>query len=123
MRQTTLPNNHSVFCVNPSEVPIIFRQIAPYFRRGISVEESDTVVDIGANIGLFTLMACDWGRQPVKIFAFEPIPALFEALKANAARYRLRDFVPLCCGVSRRRGEVSFTYYPHANGHVDGLSL
>jgi 31-O-methyltransferase len=112
MLQTTLPNNQRVFCVNPLEVPVIFSQIAPYFRHGISVKEGDTVVDVGANIGLFTLMACDWGRRAVKIFAFEPIPELFKCLKANAQSYQLQNLVPLSYVVSRERGEISFMHYP-----------
>ena len=34
MLQTMLPNEQRVFCVNPLEAPIIFGQIAPYFKHG-----------------------------------------------------------------------------------------
>jgi FkbM family methyltransferase len=96
------------------EVPIIFEQITSYSRHGFDVKEGDTIFDVGANIGLFSLTACDWGRRSVKIFAFEPIPATFRALKANAERHQLREFVPLQYAVSRQRGEETFTYYPLA---------
>lgn len=112
MPRTMLPNNRPVFCTNPLEVPIIFGQIPQYFRHGISVEAGDVIFDVGANIGLFTLAACDWGRRAVKIFAFEPIPALYESLKANGLHYRVPQLVPLRYGVSRQRGMISFTYYP-----------
>jgi FkbM family methyltransferase len=96
------------------EVSIIYKQISSYFNHGFEVDEGDTVFDVGANIGLFSLTACDWGRRPVRIFAFEPIPATFEALKANVERYQVRGLVPLRCAVSRGSGKGMFTYYPLA---------
>lgn len=114
MLKIRLPNDRDVFCPNPLEVPIIFGQIASYSRHGFNVEEGDTIFDVGANIGLFSLTACDWGRRSVRIFAFEPIPATFRALKTNAERYQLRELIPLQCAVSCQRGEAAFTYYPLA---------
>jgi 31-O-methyltransferase len=112
--ETKLPNSHRVFCPNPLEVSIIYEQINSYFDHGFKVEEGDTVFDVGANIGLFSLTVCDWGRRPARIFAFEPIPATFEALKANVERYQARAVIPLRCAVSRRSGKRMFTYYPLA---------
>ena len=43
----------------------------------------DIVVDIGANIGGFTVMAA---RRGARVFAFEPMPANFDALTRNLAR-------------------------------------
>lgn len=112
MLQTMLPNEQLVYCVNPLEAPIIFGQIAPYFKHGIKVEEGDTIVDVGANIGLFTLTACDWGKRAVKILAFEPIPDLFKGLTANAKKYKLDSLVTLPCALSRESGAIEFTHYP-----------
>lgn len=114
MFETKLPNGRRVFCPNPMEVSIIYEQIKSYFHHGFKVDEGDTVFDVGANIGLFSLTVCDWGRRPVRLFAFEPIPATFEALKANVERYQLRGLVPVRCAVSRGSGMGMFTYYPLA---------
>jgi 31-O-methyltransferase len=112
MRKTTLSNNHAVFCTNPAEVQVIYDQIEAYFRHGIQVEDGDVIFDIGANIGLFTLVVCEWGARALSVHAFEPIPVLFEALEANIAHYGLQDTVtPLAYGVSDQRGETVFTYY------------
>ncbi|MGD9656647.1 MAG: FkbM family methyltransferase [Methylocystis sp.] len=112
MLQAMLPNDRRVFCVNPLEAPIIFGQIAPYFKHGVSIEEGDTVVDVGANIGLFTLAACDWGKRAVRILAFEPIPELFQCLKANANRYELGSLITMPYALSRETGAIAFTHYP-----------
>jgi len=112
MHRVTLPNQQRVFCTNPLEVAVIFAQIAPYFQHGINLKTGDTVFDVGANIGLFTLTACDWGQRALQVFAFEPIPALFEALKANVAHYQLHHVLPLSYAVSRQPGEMHLVYYP-----------
>lgn len=112
MWQSTLPDKRRVFCVNPFEVSTVHGQIARYFRHGISLADGDIVFDVGANIGLFTLAACDWGKRRLTVLAFEPMPALFEALQANVARYRLAEVLPLPWAVSKQRGQIDFTYYP-----------
>jgi FkbM family methyltransferase len=112
MFKAKLPNKHVVFCPNPLEPPILFDQVTSYFRHGFTINEKDTVFDVGANIGLFALAACDWGLRPVRIFAFEPIPETFDALKANIEHYRIPGITPLRCAVSQRRGKETFSYYP-----------
>jgi FkbM family methyltransferase len=48
------------------------------------VEHSRTFVDVGANTGLFTLLACA-ARAEVAVVAFEPVPRVFERLCLNVA--------------------------------------
>ncbi|MDW8334755.1 MAG: FkbM family methyltransferase [Bacteroidia bacterium] len=43
-----------------------------------------TIFDIGANTGVYALLA-KLNRPDAKVFAFEPIPAVFRKLQANAA--------------------------------------
>lgn len=51
------------------------------FRSCISI--GDTVVDVGANIGLFTLAACDGVGPSGKVFSFEPLPRNHSILATN----------------------------------------
>jgi len=114
LRQAVLPNAMTVSCVRKREVPIIYRQVQAYFKHGIELAEGDVVFDVGANIGLFALSAYERGKRGVTVYAFEPIPALFEALKHNAQRYdpgRLKVFP---YGLSRECGTSTFAYYPNA---------
>jgi hypothetical protein len=53
--ETTLPNGMKIFCLRKEEVSILYEQIQEYFKNGIELYEGDTVFDVGANIGLFTL--------------------------------------------------------------------
>lgn len=54
----TLPNGLTVRCLAPAETLHIYREIWEercYLQEGIAVPTGGTVLDVGANIGLFTL--------------------------------------------------------------------
>src|SRR5262249_30049689 len=101
----------------------IYREIFDskiYLRHGVALSDGDCVFDIGAHIGLFTLFAGQQCRDAT-IFAFEPIPPTFEALRANAAissaNVRLFNV-----GLGARSGVDTFSYYPRMTG-VSGRVL
>lgn len=64
--------------------------------------ESPLVLDLGANIGSFSL-ACKTLRKDVRLVALEPDPANFSALKANLA---MTDAVLYPAALSDCNGEV-----------------
>ena len=71
-----------VDCMNPGETDIIYKEIFDdkvYARHGIEISDGDTVIDIGANIGLFALFAKQEGSR-AKIYCFEPAPETKEIL-------------------------------------------
>ncbi|MEQ1731928.1 MAG: FkbM family methyltransferase, partial [Vicinamibacterales bacterium] len=80
-----------------------------YLKHGIRLRDGATVVDIGANIGLFSLFIMDQCRDP-QIYAFEPAPAVFDLLRANAKTYGSNVHV-VNAGVSRAPGTATFTFY------------
>ena len=53
------------------------------------MQRGDTVVDIGAHIGLFSLYA--QGKGAARIFAFEPNPMSFDAMMRNISLNRARN--------------------------------
>ena len=50
-----------------------------YWQHGIAVSEGDTVVDVGANVGLFSLSLAKAFHR-IDIYAFEPTPPTFACL-------------------------------------------
>jgi FkbM family methyltransferase len=56
-----------------------------YLRAG------DVVVDAGANIGTYSLLAATRVGPSGQVIAFEPAPVAFERLRENAARNRLNQ--------------------------------
>lgn len=63
------------------------------YARYFDVRKNDTVVDVGAHIGLFALYA--QGRGAARIFAFEPNPANFDALLRNISLNSAKNVQPL----------------------------
>jgi FkbM family methyltransferase len=56
--------------------------IKEYSKLGFEIKDEDTVIDVGAHIGLFSLFASQFCKKG-KIFSFEPIKENFELLKEN----------------------------------------
>ena len=111
----SLPNGMMVSCLQKHEVPIINREVQGYLSNGLQLKPGDTVFDVGAHIGLFTLAAYERCERNLRIYAFEPAQATFEVLRLNLGRYdqeeQLKAF-PF--GLSSSSEAVSFAYYPRA---------
>ncbi|MFB2894250.1 FkbM family methyltransferase [Aerosakkonemataceae cyanobacterium BLCC-F50] len=112
--ETILPNGMNIFCLREEEVPILYSQIQEYFRNGIKVQKGDIVFDVGANIGLFTLWVYQMCNKDVSVYAFEPIPSIFEVLQCNAQRLDPEKIKVFNYGLSQESKAINFAYYPHA---------
>ncbi|PQV64690.1 methyltransferase, FkbM family [Abditibacterium utsteinense] len=86
LKSVVLSDGARVFCVHRDEVRGVRAQAQGYFAHGIEISAGDVVFDVGANIGLFALEAA---RKGATVHAFEPMPATFAALRANAKRFNL----------------------------------
>jgi FkbM family methyltransferase len=75
----------------------------------LEINEGDIVVDIGAHIGTFSIMAgCKIGKKGV-VYAYEPVPTTFEILKKNVNINSLQDIVIPCKqGISNESGKKDF---------------
>lgn len=113
-QEITLPNSMTVFCLHKSEAKLIYRDIPTYFRHGIEVGSGDTVFDVGANIGLFTLSVYERCGQDVNVYAFEPIQPVFNILRLNTERFDPDKLKAFSVGLSRERKTMTFTYFPLA---------
>lgn len=114
IRETTLSNGMKIFCLREKEVKFHYEQIQTYLKHGIELHEGDTVFDVGANIGLFTLWLNWLYKNNVNIYAFEPIPTIFEVLKRNAQRFNREKIQVFPCGLSRESKTMTFAYRPNA---------
>lgn len=110
-----LPNGMRVACLQKHEVHLVNREIESYFSNGSRIGPGDTVFDVGANIGLFSLAACQRGHDDLRVFAFEPVRALFDLLVRNVERNGLSGQVEtLAFGLSSEAKPVEFAFYPDA---------
>lgn len=122
-RRTSLPdgefdipfkNGFSVRCTAPR---IDYHVLNGIFARdeyrlnGTSNGAWDTVVDIGAHIGLFSIRVAPLARR---VLSYEPMPENYKYLKSNLASDRFRHVVPVAKAVSGRTGPIEL--------HVSGTN-
>ncbi|ELR98250.1 FkbM family methyltransferase [Gloeocapsa sp. PCC 73106] len=112
--ETQLPDGRTIFCVREQEVPILYKQIQGYLKYQIKLHPGDTVFDVGANIGLFSLWAYQTCQNDLRIYAFEPIPAIFKVLLANAQRFDPEKIKVFDCGLAEESKSITFAYHPNA---------
>jgi FkbM family methyltransferase len=113
--EVLLPNGMVVSCQQKHEIPLVQLEIESYFGNGMRLRAGDTMFDVGANIGLFSLAAYQHCERDLQIFAFEPVAAIFELLHANCARNAEEPHVNVFrCGLSDRSGTADLAYFPRA---------
>jgi len=71
-----------------------------------TIKKGDIVIDIGANIGYFTLLFAKCVGQNGKVFAFEPEPKNFELLKKNISVNKYENVVCENSAVSNKNEKI-----------------
>lgn len=117
-------------CIHgPENLQVRFHTYGPYgkdriaiklARRGIFGYEGETIrmflplvrhvetmIDIGANTGLFALLAAK-ANASCRVWAFEPVPFIFEMLQENIRLNRLTNLEAIQAAASDATGETTF---------------
>ena len=99
---------------NPWEADFLWDEVPNYLDHGIRLVPGATVLDVGANIGVFS--AYVWQRLggDVRIVAFEPVPPIHALLARNVAELLGERVIALPYGLSNADGEMDITYFPGA---------
>ena len=113
LHEDSLPGGMKVVCRHEGEARVVNDQVQLYFRHGVTVQPGATVIDVGANIGLFTLVVHERCGGDIDIYAVEPMPASLEVLRSNVARARSDRIRVFACGLGATRGTAVFAHYPH----------
>jgi FkbM family methyltransferase len=89
----------------PETIPLFFRL----------AEKSQVTFDIGSYVGLFSLLAA-YANENSKVFAFEPMAAIYERFKQNVVLNKLQNVEIVLGAVGAEEGEAEFF-------HLDGAEL
>jgi FkbM family methyltransferase len=90
--------------------------ISGYFRPGIEIRPGMTVLDVGANIGLFSLEVLRRCGGNARLLAFEPAPDPFAHLERNIHEvFPDTDAQLYRCGLAAHSGEATLYYRPRAS--------
>lgn len=135
-KQALLPDNVLIDYVSELDVKFLFDEIStddlylikgaeqPLTEGGDKEEVATVIVDVGANIGLFALEALKKKSQNNRkciLYAFEPSPETYKALKSNLERkFKDDPNVSLCLANEAvgdgKEDSISFTSFPNAAG-------
>ena len=80
----------------PYETELILKQ----------VKIGDVVVDVGANVGYYTVLLADKVGLSGKVYAFEPDKTSFEILERNVAENKLKNVVAVNAAVGSKNGKL-----------------
>lgn len=108
LRRVFSPDHRPIYCVHPDEVRAVEGQTEVYLRHGIALERGHVVFDVGANVGLFALEAA---RRGALVHAFEPLPATFAALQANAREFGEKQIHAHNLALGAARAQANFAYF------------
>ncbi len=72
------------------------------------LKEGDYFVDVGANIGLFSLIASDLVGQSGKVISFEPTPEIFRRFNENIQINQFTNIDSFNIGLSNLPGSLAF---------------
>jgi FkbM family methyltransferase len=100
--------------INRTETDFLYRELFledTYFRHGIVLPRNACVVDVGANVGMFSVLVSQ--RSPgCRIIAIEPVEELCQAIRMNAFIHGANVSV-LNCALGAMTGATTFVYYPN----------
>lgn len=108
-----LPNGMQIHTVSAIDARFLHREIFDYNGYGdLELPDAPFVVDAGANIGMF-MMKTKLSRPNAEVLAFEPMPALAEAVRRNVElhSYSAVTLHQVALGETYQK-DVEFTYYP-----------
>ncbi len=80
------------------------------------VKKGDVVVDVGANIGLFSLILSDLVDDSGKVYSFEPIPLLYKKLINNINLNDIKNITTIETGVGETESETEIFLNPAQSG-------
>ncbi len=109
-----LPNGMTAYGLNQTDTLTVYRDIFDddcYRQNGVSIQDGDCILDVGANTGIFLLFLNRIGVR-ARVFAFEPAPATFQVLRRNAQACPLLEVDLFQVGLAQHSGFGQFTYYP-----------
>ena len=90
--------------------------IKEYAKHEIEINKTDTVIDVGAHIGLFSLLASQYCTDG-KIYAFEPIKENYKILESNVQLNNLSNIKTENCAISKSNSKITIYQSDDESGH------
>jgi FkbM family methyltransferase len=89
---------HRAGLMGKEELPLLEKLVEPGMQ----------ILDVGANVGLYTLLLARLTGEAGHVFAFEPEPNLFSVLCENCAANNALNVTPFQCAAGDANGRATF---------------
>lgn len=109
-----LPNNRAIAYQNTQEVNFLYQEIYQnhaYVVPDVVLEKDAIVIDVGANIGIFSLFINDICPN-AQVHCFEPVAPVYESLSYNAQKHG-HNIKTYPYGISDREKSQQISFYPN----------
>lgn len=121
MDRLQIADGPEVFCVagTVDESRFVYNEVfvdKAYLRHGVTILDGDCILDVGANVGMFSLFA-SLQASNLRILAFEPIPVIREVLERNLSSGTLPENQSIEIqpfGISHSPGSHDIAFFPMA---------
>lgn len=118
MKSCLLPSGELVYFRSRADIDLLLQESATehhvYARHGIRLRENAVVVDVGANLGFFTLFVARSLRDAT-IIAIEPVSEVFEMLRRTVESNCRCDVRLVNCAIGTVAGTADITYFPRVS--------
>ncbi|KAE8413230.1 S-adenosyl-L-methionine-dependent methyltransferase [Aspergillus pseudocaelatus] len=117
LRLVQLSDKFSCYTRGENEARFIYNEIfEDHEYDRVKLSKTPFIVDVGANIGLFSLYMKE--KYPLaKIIAFEPAPENVEVLNRNLAFHMVSTVVTYPYALGTEACSAAFTYFPNMPGN------
>ena len=112
MKKVVLENKTTINCISILEAQMLEMHVSGYFTNNITIQNGDTIVDVGANIGLFGHRLSEQYKN-LTIIDLEPIKYIFEVLKENVKLSKNNNYKIFPYGLSNKNEFKKIIYYPN----------
>ena len=122
MAHTRLPDGTPIQCIVRSEARVLVEHAMGYLDHGITLPDDAVVFDVGANIGVFSVVLARM-KPNIHIHAFEPVPPIYEVLEHNATQLGEDRITVHPYGVGAGEDHFDIVYFPRcpalSSAHMD----
>lgn len=91
------------------------KHLSDFISKQIDFDEGDVALDVGANIGWYSLLLSKLMPKESTILAFEPDPLNFELLTHNIEQNKAANVVPVNCALSDKKETKKLYRYSNKN--------
>lgn len=87
------------------------------------IEPGDYVLDIGANLGYYTVLFAEWVGPEGQVYSVEPVPVYRAVLRQNARSFSQVNVIPYALGEASATVQMGIpdSADPHRHGHTQIL--